>query len=139
MFSSAATTAPKDFEVQQPPTDGVSSLAFSPQQDLLAATSFDNQTRIWQVNPDGSTAPKAAIPHEGPSLGCAWSKDGSKLLSVGADKAGRMMDINTGQTQQVAAHDAPIKSCKWFDGGQMGSIAVTASWDKVFASPTPDC
>lgn len=93
--------------------------------------SFDNQTRIWQINGDGSSVPKAAIPHEAPSLGCSWSRDGVKLLSVGADKAGRIMDINTGQTQQVAAHDAPIKCCRWFDGGNMGSIAVTASWDKV--------
>ena len=35
----------KDFEVQQPPTDGISSLNFSPKANYLVATSWDNQVR----------------------------------------------------------------------------------------------
>ncbi len=54
-------------------------------------------------------------------------KDGTRLLSVGADKAGRMMDVTTGQTTQVAAHDAPIKCVRFVDA----NIAVTAGWDKA--------
>jgi mRNA export factor len=30
-----------DFEVVSPPTDGISSLAFSPQAEILAAASWD--------------------------------------------------------------------------------------------------
>ena len=41
------------------------------------------------------------------------------------------MDISTGQTSIVAAHDAPIKSCKWINGGGMEGIVVTGSWDKT--------
>ena len=43
-----------------------------------------------------------------------------------------MLDVNTGQVSQVAAHDAPIKSCKWIDDvGGMNNIVVTGSWDKT--------
>lgn len=42
MFGQQAA-APKDFEVAQPPTDGITALSFSPQADYLAASSFDKQ------------------------------------------------------------------------------------------------
>jgi mRNA export factor len=58
-------------------------------------------------------------------------KDGTKLFSGGADKAGRLLDLNTGQTMQVAAHDAPIKCARWIDNiGGMNNLVVTGSWDK---------
>ncbi|KAI9203704.1 WD40-repeat-containing domain protein [Polychytrium aggregatum] len=134
--------ATQDLEVNPPATDGITDLAFSPQIDLLAASSWDNQTRIWEVQPTGVTVAKASIPHEGPALCCAWSKDGTKLVSGGADKAGRMMDITTGQTTQVAAHDAPIKCCKWINTASMNNIIVTGSWDRTIKywdarQPTP--
>jgi WD40 repeat protein len=41
-----------------------------------------------------------------------------------------MYDLTTGQTTQVAQHDAPIKSVGWVDAPQ-GGILVTGSWDKT--------
>jgi mRNA export factor len=43
-FANASTsaTAEKDIEVADPPTDSISSLAFSPQADYLAVGSWDN-------------------------------------------------------------------------------------------------
>ena len=35
-----------DFEVVSPPTDSISSLAFSPQADILAAASWDSAVGI---------------------------------------------------------------------------------------------
>lgn len=49
------------------------------------------------------------------------------MISVGADKAGRMLDVNTGQTTQIAAHDAPIKCVRFVDA----NVVVTAGWDKA--------
>lgn len=118
--------------VNNPPTDGITDIAFSPVADYFAASSWDNQTRIWEYQAGtGNTVPKAAIQHEGPVMACAWSKDGTKLVSAGADKAGRMMDLNTGQTTQIAAHDNVIKCVKFVDnvGGQ--TMVVTGSWDKT--------
>ena len=58
------------------------------------------------------------------------TKDGTKVLSGGADNAGRMHDIATGQSQQVAQHEAPIKVVKWVETPQ-GSVLATGSWDKT--------
>jgi mRNA export factor len=61
-----------------------------------------------------------------------YYKDGTKVVSVGCDKMGKIMDLNTGQTTQFAAHDAPIKSCKFIDDvGGMNNVCVTGSWDKT--------
>ena len=81
---------------------------------------------------NGATVPKAFIQHDAPALSCHWSKDGTKLASASADKTVKMMDLNTGQTTQVAAHDGPIKCVKWVDGaGGMQYCLATGSWDKT--------
>lgn len=106
------------------------------------------QVRVYGVESNGSTAPKAMYSHEAPVLDVTWSRvsaavqspeealialalhqDGTKILSAGADKAARMYDVATGQSSQVAAHDAPIKSLRYVD--QQGGILATGSWDKT--------
>ncbi|KAI9033389.1 WD40-repeat-containing domain protein [Hyaloraphidium curvatum] len=134
-FSTTATAPqPKDMEIVSPPTDTVSDLAWSPAGEFLAASSWDNQTRIWEVQPTtGQSIPKAAIQHEAPALACHWSKDGTKLASGGADKVLKVMDIGSGQTMDIPnAHDAPIKSIRFVDGaGGMATCLATGSWDKT--------
>lgn len=69
------------------------------------------------------------------------SQDGNKIFSGGADNAGRVFDVTTGQATQVAQHDAPIKVVKWIETPQMGVLA-TGSWDKtikVHYSFEPSC
>jgi len=58
------------------------------------------------------------------------AQDGTKIFSGGADNAGRMFDVTTGQPTQVAAHDAPIKAVRWVDAPGTGILA-TGSWDKT--------
>lgn len=40
-----------------------------------------------------------------------------------------MYDLSTGQSQQVAAHDAPIKCIEYVEVNGNG-ILITAGWDK---------
>ena len=70
-----------DVELSQPPTDGISSLKFSPVANHLIATSWDNQVRCWEVQPTGQSAPKAATSHEQPALCADWSSDGTTVFS----------------------------------------------------------
>ncbi|KAJ7352542.1 WD40-repeat-containing domain protein [Mycena albidolilacea] len=130
--SNAATTAAveKDIEMGDPPTDSISCMAFSSQADYLAVGSWDNSVRIYEVGAGGQSQGKAMYQHEGPVLSVCWNKEGSKIFSGGADNAGRMFDVATGQATQVAQHDAPIKVVKWVDTPQAGILA-TGSWDKT--------
>ncbi|KAI0749494.1 Poly(A)+ RNA export protein [Daedaleopsis nitida] len=127
----AATAAPdKDVEVADPPTDSISSIAFSPSADYLAVGSWDNNVRVYEVGASGQTQGKAMYSHQGPVLSICWNKDGSKILSGGADNAGRMFDVTTGQATQVAQHDAPIRVVRWIESPQ-GGVLATGSWDKT--------
>jgi len=68
-------------------------------------------------------------------------QDGTKVISAGADKQAKVLDLASGQTMQVAAHDAPIRCVKYFEAGGT-PMAVTGSWDKTikywdFRSATP--
>ncbi|KAJ6549185.1 WD40-repeat-containing domain protein [Mycena sp. CBHHK59/15] len=128
--ANTTTTADKDIEMGDPPTDSISSLSFSGQADYLAVGSWDNSVRIYEVGAGGQSQGKAMYQHEGPVLSVCWNKEGNKVFSGGADNAGRMFDIATGQATQVAQHEAPIKVVKWVDTPQAGILA-TGSWDKT--------
>ncbi|POW16816.1 hypothetical protein PSTT_00958 [Puccinia striiformis] len=70
-----------------------------------------------------------------------WSGDGTKIISGGCDRAARVYDVSTGQSTQVAAHEAPIRKLAWLDINGAGLLA-TGSWDKTLKywdlrSPTP--
>ena len=41
-----------------------------------------------------------------------------------------MYDVTTGQSSQVAQHDAPIRVVRWIESPQ-GSVLATGSWDKT--------
>ncbi|KAG0015142.1 hypothetical protein BGZ81_011831 [Podila clonocystis] len=130
----------QDMEVQHPPSDGISEIQFSPQADFLAASSWDNNVRIYEIQANGSSTAKAMYSHTAPALCCAWSKDGTKLASGGADKIGKLFDVSTGQSTQVAQHEAPIREVRWVDGPN--PILATGSWDKTIKywdtrQPTP--
>ncbi|TPX31703.1 hypothetical protein SeMB42_g07714 [Synchytrium endobioticum] len=117
----------QSIEVVSPPTDSVSQLEFSPQQDILAASSWDNMVRLWQVDTNsGQTVGRHAYSHDQPPLCISWARDGTKLFSGGADKMGKVLDMNTLQSVHFAQHDAPIKCVKAVDNG----FVVTGSWDK---------
>ncbi|KAL4062201.1 WD40-repeat-containing domain protein [Scleroderma yunnanense] len=125
-----APSADKDIEVADPPSDSISSLAFSSAADYLAVGSWDNHVRLYEVGAGGQTQGKAMYGHQGPVLSVCWNKDGNRVISGGADNAARMFDITNGQSQQVAQHDAPIKVVKWIETPQAGILA-TGSWDKT--------
>jgi mRNA export factor len=42
-----------------------------------------------------------------------------------------MFDLQSGQPQQVAAHDAPVRCVRFITHPQAGEMLVTGSWDKT--------
>jgi mRNA export factor len=122
-----------DVEVPNAPSDSISAMAFSPTADYLAVASWDNQVRVYEVGQ--AVTGKAAYSHEAPALDVCWSKDGTKVLSGGADNAARMYDVQTGQSSQVAQHQAPIRCTRWID--LQSGLLATGSWDKTIKVGPP--
>ncbi|KAJ5923006.1 hypothetical protein N7516_010709 [Penicillium verrucosum] len=123
----------KDVALNTPPEDGISDLRFSPTSEHLAVASWDKKVRIYEINDQGQSEGKALFEHEAPVLNCCWSPDGTKVVGAGADKAARMLDLGSGTTTQVAAHDAPIRSCHMIPNPSVGGtpLLITGSWDKT--------
>ncbi|PSS27381.1 hypothetical protein M430DRAFT_38162 [Amorphotheca resinae ATCC 22711] len=124
----------KDVALNNPPEDSISDIAFSTQSQHLAVASWDKKVRIYEISPTGGSEGKAFFDHEAPVLSCHWSKDGTKVVGGGADKAARMIDLGSGQNvgTQVAAHDQPIRAVRFFENPQGGQeMLVTGSWDKT--------
>lgn len=118
-----------DLELPQGPDDSISDLAFSPVAEILGVASWDNKIRIYEIGQGGATG-KAMYEHAGPVLSAHFSKDGTKLASGSADKTAKMFDLGSGQNQQVAAHDQPVKAVKFISVNGTEALA-TASWDKT--------
>lgn len=105
--AAASTSNPmKDFEVTSPPDDTVSQLAFSPQASsnavLLAASSWDNSIRVWEVQGNGQSVPKAMQTHGAPVLDVCWNDEGTQLFTASCDNTGKIWDLATNQTMQFA-------------------------------------
>ena len=84
-----------DYEVPDPPTDGISALCFS-SQNMLAVASWDRSVRVWKVESSFNGVQCQAvrkIDHEGPVLCCGFSTDGTVLFSGGADCKLKMTNL----------------------------------------------
>jgi hypothetical protein len=119
MFGQAATTGGlnpnKDVQISPPLADGISSLNFSPRANILVATSWDNNSYCWEVNSQtGQAVPKAQQnSHTAPVLCSSWNADGTGVYTGGCDKTVKLWNLATNQSQQVAAHDQPIRHCAY--------------------------
>ncbi|KAF3480965.1 uncharacterized protein GIQ15_06312 [Arthroderma uncinatum] len=126
----------KDVTLDSPPEDSISELAWSPIANHLAVASWDKSVRIYDVSRSVKGEGKALLSFPSPVLSCAWSPDGSKVIGAGTDGSARLLDlgsnINSGsQTQQVAQHDAPIRTVRMIQiSSSQSPIAVTGSWDR---------
>lgn len=131
-FGIGSSNPNKSTEVVSPPTDGISSLSFSPKANYLVATSWDNQVRCWEITKSGTSVGsvgKASIAHDQPVLCSAWKDDGTTVFSGGCDKQVKMWPLlSGGPPVTVAMHDAPVKEVAWIP--EM-SLLVSGSWDKT--------
>ena len=132
----------QSYEVPQGPNDTISALAWSPSFNHLAASSWDNSVRVWEVSASGvqiQAVPKFAWNHDAPALCVCFSKDGSTVFSGGCDNQLKMKNLQSQQEQVIGKHDAPICSVFYVDEIKM---IITGSWDKTVRfwngqNPTP--
>uniref|UniRef100_A0A1A9USV5 Uncharacterized protein n=1 Tax=Glossina austeni TaxID=7395 RepID=A0A1A9USV5_GLOAU len=130
--TSTSTNPTNDSQVVAPPEDSVSALKFSPatlKQNFLIAGSWDNSVRCWEIEKTGKTLPICMKTVGGPVLDVCWSDDGTKVF-IASEKQVNIWDLASDQQMQVAAHDAPVKTCHWIKSSKYACL-MTGSWDKT--------
>lgn len=65
-----------------------------------------------------------------PILDANWKVDGAQVFMASCDKQVNCWDLGSNQTVQVAAHDAPVRTCDWIQTPSY-SCLMTGSWDKT--------
>ena len=130
MFANFQSANPnKDFELPDVQEDGLSKIKFSPNANYLAACSWDNSIRCWELNEGGQASVKAQQTHGAPILSCCWHPDGSKIFTASCDKTSKVWDLHSNQAMAVAQHDAPIKSAHWIQASNYQCL-MTGGWDR---------
>ncbi|KAI6784192.1 uncharacterized protein J7T54_004738 [Emericellopsis cladophorae] len=122
-----------DVPLSNPPTDSISDLAFNPgqnQSDFLAVASWDNKVRIYEINGQGQSEGRYQYEHSQPVLNVDFSRDGTKIVSAGADKSVKVCDLASQQEIVAGTHDQPVRTARFFEAGGNPMI-VSGSWDKT--------
>ena len=120
LSSAVAMPLKLEFELGQPPTDGITNLVFSPAPTsaLLLCSSWDNSVRLYDV---AQNSLQAMYTHQYAVLDCCFS-DPSRAFSAGIDRTLKMFDFPT-QTETVLGkpklcmrphrieHNSRLKNC----------------------------
>ncbi|CAG9464827.1 unnamed protein product [Pedinophyceae sp. YPF-701] len=115
----------------EPPSDTVSSVAWSPKGDYLVAGSWDKTVRCWEIpqgvgKREGVARAMTTLPQ--PVLAVCWHNTEFRAFAAGCDNQVYAWDLGTNQTMVIGKHDAPVKSI--FYAPELNCV-VAGSWDKT--------
>lgn len=113
------------FNLENPPSDGISSLNFAPtHNNLLLSTSWDQQVRIYNTK---TNSLEAKYSHEGAVLDGCWLNN-SLCFSAGLDGTIKMFDLEHNKESKVGQHDSAVKSLLY---SSKSDLLFSGSWDKT--------
>jgi WD40 repeat protein/serine/threonine protein kinase len=109
-------------------TDGILSVAFSPDSKLLASAGFAGTVRIWDMAIGKET--QQLPDHTWAIASVAFSPDGQYLVSASNDTTVRVWDLATGQqiTPLEPHHTGQVMSVAFSSDG---SLLASGSWDRT--------
>ena len=116
----------QQFELADPPQDGITALSFSPTvpQSLLAS-SWDGTVRLYDTSGNRLVG---TIEHQGPVLDVRFAGS-AQAVSGGLDGSVNMIDIAEARvTQVLGTHDDAVKAVVHV--ADVGAV-VSGSWDKT--------
>src|SRR3989442_276730 len=111
-------------------TDLVLSLAFSPDERLLASGSLDGSVKLWDVE---SRAPLWSGWHTKGTFCLAFSPDGSLLASGRFDATVRLWDARRGTALEDVPHSGPVLSLAWSPDGRLLASSDFAGTIRLWA------
>jgi WD40 repeat protein len=104
-------------------SQAVNHVAFSPDSSLVASSSSDGQTRIWNI----ATGAPAAPPLSDADQYATFSPDGRWIATAGASGLVRVWSVRTGAAVSPPFRHSDVATCVAFDA--QGLRLVSASLD----------
>lgn len=113
-------------DLQNPPADTVSDLAFTKLHNLMAVSSWDGS--LITYDPSNTFGAQTSSVNVGkPLLSCCFSGESPATVFAGSpDGSLQMIDIQTNQFSSFQAHQEGIRSIRYYQ-----NMLVTGSWDKT--------
>jgi WD40 repeat protein len=106
----------------------ITTIAWDPSGDLLAAGTLSDQIKIWNVATGNLDQPLLSFGTT-PVSSIAWSPDGSRIVTGGVDGILRVFDAASGQMlASFPGNTQSAPSIAWSDDG---SRIASASWDNA--------
>ncbi|HVT59919.1 MAG TPA: WD40 repeat domain-containing protein [Thermoanaerobaculia bacterium] len=127
--------------------DWISSVAWSPGGTRLVSAGFDGTARLWSAEDRGSplavlgAAPAhgSAAPagHESAVLFAAWSPDGTRVATTGADSTARVWDAASGEQLALMSGEGDwVRSAAWSpDGSRIATAGANRRPVGLAAAP----
>jgi len=113
------------YELNDPPSDGISTVKFSnTNPSLLLVSSWDKTVRLYDVTRNQM---KFKYSHDASVLDCCFYND-SQCFSGGLDRAVKTVDLITGKESILGYHDDAVKS---LEKVKETDVVVSGSWDKT--------
>eukprot|EP01029_Cantina_marsupialis_P000102 TRINITY_DN1010_c1_g2_i2.p2 TRINITY_DN1010_c1_g2~~TRINITY_DN1010_c1_g2_i2.p2 ORF type:complete len:302 (+),score=53.79 TRINITY_DN1010_c1_g2_i2:1310-2215(+) len=116
--------------IVSPPKDGISSLTFSTNSNLLLVGSWDTTVRLYDA---AANVQRSMYHHKASVLDCCFA-DNTRAFSGGLDRSVTMYEFNTGTQLSLGTHDNAIK-CMEFAADL--NLLFSGSWDSTVK--TWDC
>ncbi|GFZ49643.1 hypothetical protein JCM24511_07044 [Saitozyma sp. JCM 24511] len=110
----------------QPPTDGISSMAWSPDSNRLIVGSWDGNMYLYHMATPPQ--PPARLSHPAAVLAVTFGSNPTIAFSGGLDKRVREWDLASGQCKVLGKHDDAISSIVWC---AEYNVLITCSWDST--------
>jgi hypothetical protein len=126
----ATTNEFEESRIINPNSGRIISVAFSPDGNKIAAGTFKNVTKVWNVL--SGELILDLVGHTGPIYSVDWSPDGNKIVTGSSDKTVRIWDASNGEELScLVNHTAAVNSVDWsYDiiasGSADGNITI---WD----------
>ena len=115
-----------EFELNQPPTDGITNVVFSPAANSpqLLCSSWDNSVRLFNV---AQNSLQIMYTHQYSVLDCCFAEP-TKAFSGGLDRTLKNFDFPSQTEGVLGRHEDAIRCVEYCP--ELG-IVVTGSWDKT--------